>query len=281
MITSAHNRWLKQFRAALRGSGPARDEPIGVEGPKLVEDALRAGLEAEALLFSESGEAGATPILAAASETEAGIARSRILKTTDKLFGSVAGTDAPQGVAALFRQPVWGLEDVLRGPAVMRECSPLVIVLAAIQDPGNVGTIVRSAEAFGATGVVASRGTADPWSPKALRASAGAVLRLPLLRGMAIPVLMAQLRIAGVKIFAATSHADNNGHIGAGILPAADLREPAGLFIGNEGSGLPVEVARSADAPIAIPMSETVESLNAGVAASIILYEAARRRNQG
>jgi RNA methyltransferase, TrmH family len=281
MITSRDNRWLKQFRVALRGSGPARDEPIGVEGPKLVEDALRAGLEAEALLFSESGEAGAAAILAAASESEAGIARSRILKTTDKLFSSVAGTDAPQGVAALFRQPVWGLEDVLRGPAVMRECSPLVIVLAAIQDPGNVGTIVRSAEAFGATGVVASRGTADLWSPKALRASAGAVLRLPLLRGMAIPVLMAQLRIAGVKIFAATSHAENNGHIDAGIVPAADLREPAALFIGNEGSGLPVEVTRSADASIAIPMSGTVESLNAGVAASIILYEAALRRNQG
>jgi RNA methyltransferase, TrmH family len=281
MITSRDNRWLKQFRAALRGSGPTRDEPIGVEGPKLVEEALRTGLEAEALLFSESGEAGAAPILAAASESVAGISRSRILRTTDKLFSSAAGTDAPQGVAALFRQPVWGLEDVLRGPGVMRKCSPLVIVLAVIQDPGNVGTIVRSAEAFGATGVVASRGTADPWSPKALRASAGAVLRLPVLRGMAIPVLMAQLRVAGVKIFAATSHADSNGHIGAGIVPIADLREPAALFIGNEGSGLPVEVARSADAPIAIPMSETVESLNAGVAASIILYEAARRRNRG
>jgi RNA methyltransferase, TrmH family len=281
MITSRDNRWLKQFRAALRGSGPARDEPIGVEGAKLVEDALRAGLEAAALLFSESGEACAAPILAAASESEAGIDRSRILRTTEKLFNNVAGTDAPQGVAALFRQPVWGLEDVLRGPGVMRECPPLVIVLVAIQDPGNVGTIVRSAEAFGATGVVASRGTADPWSPKALRASAGAVFRLPLLRGMATPVLMAQLRIAGVKILAATSHPGNNGNSGAGVAQETDLREPAALFIGNEGRGLPVEVTRSADASIAIPMSDTVESLNAGVAASIILYEAARRRNQG
>lgn len=281
MITSRDNRWLRLFRAALRGSGPSRGEPIGVEGPKLIEEALRSGLEGEALLLSESGEAVAPRILAAASESEAGIARSRILKTTDRLFASVAGTEAPQGVAALFQQPVWGLEDVLRGPGVMRECSPLVIVLAAIQDPGNVGTIVRSAEAFGATGVVASRGTADPWSPKALRASAGAVLRLPVLRGMAIPVLMAQLRIAGVRIFAAAAHAENGGNVGAGIRHGADLREPAAIFIGNEGSGLPAEVTRSADAFVAIPMSQTVESLNAGVAASIILYEAARRRNQG
>lgn len=280
MITSRDNRWLRQFRAALRGAGPTPDEPIGVEGPKLVEDALRSGIEAEALLFSESGESAAAPILAAAGESDAGISRSRILKTTDKLFSQIAGTEAPQGVAALFRQPVWGLEDVLRGPGDMRESSPLVVVLTAIQDPGNVGTIVRSAEAFGATGIVASRGTADPWSPKAIRASAGAVLRLPLLRGMATPVLMAQLRIAGIKVFAASSHPEGNGGKGAGSQLAANLREPAALFIGNEGSGLPVEVARSADAFIAIPMSETVESLNAGVAASIILYEAARSRGQ-
>jgi len=280
MITSRDNRWLKQFRAALRGTGPAADEPIGVEGAKLVEDGLRSGLAGEALLFSESGEAAAGSILAAAGESEAGISRSRILKTTDKLFSQIAGTEAPQGVAALFRQPVWGLEDVLRGPGVMRERSPLVVVLAAVQDPGNVGTIVRSAEAFGATGIIASRGTADPWSPKAIRASAGAVFRLPLLRGMATPVLMAQLRIAGVKIFAASSHPQNNGSRSAGSEVAANLQEPAALFIGNEGSGLPLDVTRSADAFIAVPMNENVESLNAGVAASIILYEAARARSQ-
>ena len=106
-----------------------------------------------------------------------------MLRTTDKLFEGVAGTEAPQGVAALFRQRAWGFDDVLRGPGAMRGSSPLVVVLAAVQDPGNVGTILRSAEAFGATGAVATRGTADPWSPKALRASAGSALRLPVLRG--------------------------------------------------------------------------------------------------
>ena len=212
-ITSRDNKWLKAFRTALRGKGPRvsagadpeADELIGIEGPKLVEEALRSGLEAEALLVSESGERDAERILRAASESEAGIPRSRIFRTTDKLFQSVAGTETPQGVAALFRQRAWGLDDVLRGPGAMRENPPLVIVLAAVQDPGNVGTILRSAEAFGATGAVATRGTADPWSPKALRASAGSALRLPVLRGMAIPVLLAQLRIAGVKIYAASS----------------------------------------------------------------------------
>jgi TrmH family RNA methyltransferase len=263
VITSRENKWLKMFRAALRGTGPAESEPIGVEGPKLVEDALRSGLQAEALLVSEAGEADLERILRAASESEAGIPRSRVLRTTDKLFASVAGTETPQGVAALFRQPEWQFDDVVSGVATtdgaLRGDAALVVVMAAVQDPGNIGTIVRSAEAFGATGAVATRGSADPWSPKALRGSAGSALRLPVLRGMAIPVLLAQLRVAGVKIVAASSHS-------------------AALFIGNEGAGLPREVEHAADARISIPTSATVESLNAGVAASVVLYEAARQR---
>jgi RNA methyltransferase, TrmH family len=276
-ITSRDNKWLKSFRAALRGRGPdpAGNEPIGIEGPKLVEEALRSGLEVEALLVSESGERDAGLILDAASESESGIPRSRILRTTDKLFESVSGTEAPQGVAALFRQREWGLDDVLHGVGAMRGNSPLVVVLAAIQDPGNVGTILRSAEAFGATGAIATRGTADPWSPKALRASAGSTLRLPLLRGMAIPVLLAQFKIAGVKIYAARSAP--NGH-GGESGATVDWRGPAAIFVGNEGAGLPAEITHAADAFISIPTSETVESLNAGVAASIVLYEAARQR---
>ncbi len=271
VITSRDNKWLKMFRAALRGTGPRDGDPIGVEGPKQVEEALRSGLEAEALLVSEAGERGAGRILDAASATETGIPRSRVLRTTNKLFEGVAGTDTPQGVAGLFRQRAWGFDDVLRGPGAMRESSPLVIVLAAVQDPGNVGTILRSAEAFGATGAIASRGTADPWSPKALRASAGSALRLPVLRGMAIPVLLAQLKIAGLRIYAATSAPEDG-------VAEADLREPAAIFVGNESNGVPAEVERAADAIISIPMAATVESLNAGVAASLVLYEAARQR---
>jgi TrmH family RNA methyltransferase len=279
VIASRDNKWLKLFRAALRGTGPRAGEQIGVEGPKLVEDALRSGLEADALLVSESGERDAERILSVAGESEAGIPRSRVLRTTDKLFEGVAGTDAPQGVAALFRQPEWSFDDILRGTGTMRESPPLVIVMAAVQDPGNVGTILRSAEAFGATGVVATRGTADPWSPKALRASAGSALRQPVLRRMAIPVLMAQLRIAGVKIYAASSAHSRQESTNGAFSTHADLREPAAIFVGNEGNGVPEEVLRAADATISIPTGGAVESLNAGIAASIVLYEAARQRN--
>jgi RNA methyltransferase, TrmH family len=281
LITSRENKWLKMFRAALRGTGPAEGEPIGVEGPKLVEDALRSGLQAEALLVSETGEAQELErILSAAGESEAGIPRSRVMRTTDKLFASVAGTETPQGVAALFVQPSWQFDDVVRGAAAadgaLRGGAALVVVMAAVQDPGNIGTIVRSAEAFGATGVVTTRGSADPWSPKALRASAGSGLRFPVLRAMAIPVLLAQLRVAGVKIVAASSHAV--AAAGSAADEAADLREPVAIFIGNEAAGLPPQIEHAADKRISIPMSAAVESLNAGVAASVVLYEAARQR---
>ena len=284
LITGRENRWLKRFRGALRGSGPAESEPIGVEGPKLVEDALRSGLEAEALLVSESAEPTLETILGAASVSESGIPRSRILRTTDKLFASVAGTETPQGVAALFRAPEWGFEDILRGApdenGARSGASPLVVVMVGVQDPGNVGTIIRSAEAFGATGVIAARGTADPWSPKALRASAVSALRLPLLRGIAIPVLLAQLKMAQVKIIATSGRGPDSAQGGSRESPSyPDLREPSAIFVGNEGAGLAREVLHSADGTISIPMHPSVDSLNAGVAASIALFEAARQRS--
>jgi len=276
LLTSRDNKWLKKFRAALRGTGPESGEPVAVEGPKLVSEGVRDGQEIEALLVSEAGEGALEDILRAAAATDSGVPRTRIFRTSEKLFAGVAGTEAPQGVAAFFRMREWTLEDVLRGRATKegayRGVEPLVVVMAGVQDPGNVGTIVRSAEAFGATGAIAARGTADPWSPKAIRASAGSALRLPLLRGIAVPIVLAQLKVAGLKIYAASSHAAPQQ------AEISDLREPCAIFIGSEGAGLPGEIVKAADATFAIPMSEEVESLNAGVAASVMLYEAMRQR---
>lgn len=276
VLTSRENKWLKKFRAGLRGTGPETGELLAVEGPKLVIEGVRGGLELEALLVSEAGEPELEGVLRAAAGSESGIPRTRIFRTTEKLFLGVAGTEAPQGVAALFRPREWALDDVLRGRAskegTYRGDPALVAVITGVQDPGNVGTIVRSAEAFGATGAVATRGTADPWSPKAVRASAGSALRLPLLRGIATPVALAQLKVVDVKIIAASSHAAGDK------VTWPDLREPCAIFIGSEGSGLPPEVMNAADSTIAIPMSEDVESLNAGVAAAVVFYEVARQR---
>ena len=153
LITSRDNKWVKLFRSLLQGSGSAERDLIGIEGPKLVEEALRSGLEAEALLVSATGEREIARILAASCESDTGIRRERIFRTSDKIFATLTGTETPQGVAALFRQPVWGLEDVLRGRSTRTGTfsgdSPLVVVLTGVQDPGNTGTILRSAEALG------------------------------------------------------------------------------------------------------------------------------------
>jgi RNA methyltransferase, TrmH family len=281
LITSRDNKWVKLFRAVLQGNASAERDLIGIEGPKFVEEALRSGLEAEALLVSSTGERAMGRILEASSESDTGIRRERIFRTSDKIFGTVTDTETPQGVAALFRQPVWGLEDVLHGRSkrtgTLAGVSPLVVVLTGVQDPGNTGTILRSAEAFGATGAVTTRGTCDPWSPKALRASAGSALRLPLLRGMSAAVLLAQLKMNQVKIVALSARPNS---VSDEHDTAAILQGPAAIFVGNESAGLPGEVEQAADATVSIPMTEAVESLNAAVAASVILYEAARQRKQ-
>lgn len=272
LITSRENRWLKMYREALRGSRVGGDGLIGLEGPHLIEEAIRSGLKLNSVLVSPAGEK-CLPLLSAYLKSGDGEAAGQppVLHTTDKLFASVAGTETPQGIAALAMPRTCSFEDLLRGDV------PLVVVMAAVQDPGNVGTILRSSEAFGATGAIATRGSAHPFAPKALRASTGSALRMPLLDGIAAPVALAQLRVSGLRIFAASSRHDVD--CPGVFLSQADLRAPSAILIGNEGAGLTPELIRSADETILIPLARDVESLNAAVAASILLYEAARQRS--
>ncbi|MCU1242822.1 MAG: hypothetical protein JWO71_3548 [Candidatus Acidoferrum typicum] len=291
-ITSRDNRWLKEFRLALRGGLPTETGFVGVEGVRLVEEALRSACPIEAVLFSETGERHHERLAPLIDRPEIAIP---ILRTTDRLFEGVADTEHPQGVAALVKPRAASFDDLLRTPDAA--CSPLLVVLAGVQDPGNVGTILRTASAFGATGAVTAAsgqsGTASPFSPKALRASAGAALHLPVLAGMSLPILLTQLRVANVRTVAASAHekqgassvgaqhaAPQLGEIAPTLAPwEIDWCEPVALLVGNEGAGLPEEVERSADARIRIPMSSGIESLNAAAAAAVLFYEAARQRS--
>ena len=295
-ISSRDNRWLKEFRIALRGGLPTESGFVGVEGVRLVEEALRSACPIEAVLFSEAGERHRERLAPLIDRPEIAIP---ILRTSDRLFEGVADTEHPQGVAALVKPRAASFDDLLRTPDAA--CSPLLVVLAGVQDPGNVGTILRTASAFGATGAATAAsgqsGTANPFSPKALRASAGAALHLPVLAGMSLAILLAQLRVANVRTLAAVAHAmpeqagsaagqEYSGphHGENGPRPLApwevDWCEPVALLVGNEGAGLPEEVERSADARIRIPMSSGIESLNAAAAAAVLFYEAARQRSK-
>src|SRR5271154_7309488 len=278
MLTSRDNRWLKEFRMALRGGLPTESGSVGVEGVRLVEEALRSGCRIDAVLFSESGERHHERLAPLIDRPEMAFPK---LRTTDRLFEGLADTEHPQGVAALVQPRMATFDDLVRTPG--EACSPLLVVLAGVQDPGNVGTILRTAAAFGATGAVTAAsgqsGTASPFSPKALRASAGAALHLPLLPGMSLAILLAQLRVAGISTLASSVHesADANSPL---LAPRqVDWCAPVALLVGNEGAGLPIEVERNADARIRIPMASGIESLNAAAAAAGLFYEAARQRN--
>jgi len=295
LLTSRDNRWLKEFRGALRGGLPTESGFVGVEGARLVEEALRSGCPIQAVLFSESGERHRERLAPFIHRPEMAFP---VLRTTDRLFEGLADTEHPQGVAALVHPRVATFDDLVRTPG--NACSPLLVVLAGVQDPGNVGTILRTAAAFGATGAVTAAsglsGTASPFSPKALRASAGAALHLPILAGMSLPILLAQLKAAGLRTLASSVREVTAGSSSVtGAQHAAPLQEgaptpplapwqvdwcqPVALLVGNEGNGLPPEIEHNADARIRIPMAGGIESLNAAAAAAVLFYEAARQRN--
>src|SRR5271154_4271789 len=278
VLTSRENRWLKEFRMALRGGLPTESGSVGVEGVRLVEEALRSGCRIDAVLFSESGERHHERLAPLIDRPEMAFPK---LRTTDRLFEGLADTEHPQGVAALVQPRMATFDDLVRTPG--EACSPLLVVLAGVQDPGNVGTILRTAAAFGATGAVTAAsgqsGTASPFSPKALRASAGAALHLPLLPGMSLAILLTQLKIANVRTLASSVREPHDGESRVLSPWEVDWCQPVALLVGNEGAGLPEEVERSADARLRIPMASGIESLNAAAAAAVLFYEAARQRN--
>ncbi len=263
---------------ALRGGLPTESGSVGVEGVRFVEEALRSGCRIEAVLFSESGERHHERLAPLISRPEMAFPS---LRTTDRLFEGLADTEHPQGVAALVHPRVATFDELLHAPS--SACAPLLVVLAGVQDPGNVGTILRTAAAFGATGAVTAAsgqsGTASPFSPKALRASAGAALHLPILPGMSLPILLTQLKIANVRTLASSVREPRDGEPRVLSPWEVDWCEPVALLVGNEGAGLPEDVERGADARIRIPMASGIESLNAAAAAAVVFYEAARQRN--
>lgn len=257
IVQSQQNARLKQLRRAL--AHPGRDEALaGVEGPNLVREAVRAGLRIEAVFAAQEAES-LLDGLALPAETE-------VLLAPRVLLTRALATETPQPLAALVKLPRWTWDDLLA-----RAAAPLVIVLAGLQDPGNLGTILRSAEAFGAQGIVSLPGTVSAWNPKAVRASAGSVFRVPLLEATADEAFL-RLKQAGVRTLATAVR---------GAVPATattNLAQAVAVIIGNEGNGLADDLAARADAAVTIPCPGPVESLNAAVAASVLLYEASRQR---
>jgi len=183
----------------------------------------------------------------------------------DKVFRSVSDTVNPQGIMAVVRQKSCSVRQILELP------DPLILFLENIQDPGNLGTMIRTAEGAGATGIIMSRDTADVYNPKVVRSTMGSLYRMPFAYADDLCEAVAQARDGGTDVYAAYLS-------GSVCYTEADYTKGCAFLIGNEGSGLTAEAARAATACVRIPMAGKLESLNAAAAASILLYEAARQR---
>jgi len=260
LITSRANPRVKQLRAAFAGGARLADGLVAIEGENLIREAIRSGIALRTAFLSE--RTSAPTWLPCDVE---------VMYLADAIFASAVDTQSPQGIAALIEPPQWQLDSVLHNSSAHTAVAPLLLIAAGLQDPGNLGTLIRSAEAFAATAVLTTPGTVSPWNQKALRASAGSVFRVPVISITTDD--LTSLKSRDIRLLAAVAPEANAPH---GPMP--DLTQPTALMIGNEGNGLSVDLLALSDARISIPTPGPVESLNAAIAGSLLLYEASRQR---
>ncbi len=188
---------------------------------------------------------------------------------SDEVFRKISDTQTPQGILCVLKQPVYAYEDM----GLLQSEQPLIMVLEDIQDPGNLGTILRTGEGAGITGVIMSKETVDIFNPKTIRATMGSIYRVPFLYVDSLRETIERLKRNNVSIYAAHLKGDRN-------YSQINYTRGTAFLIGNEGNGLKDETAALADTYLKIPMEGRVESLNAGVASAILMYEAHKQRYQ-
>ena len=257
MITSADNARIKEVIRLNTKSKERRERGLFVaEGRKL---------------FLETPPGMREQVFVSASFEESGrelLRDCRYEAVDDRLFLKMCDTRTPQGILTVARMPRYSREDLLKG-----ENAPLLLMLEDIQDPGNVGTILRTAEAAGVTGVFLSAKCADVFQPKVIRATMGSIFRVPLCVEQDLCETAGWLRKRNVCLYAAVLE-------GSELFFRNEYRDPSAFLIGNEGNGLSEALVKQADQRVRIPMSGSVESLNAAVAAAVFMYEAKRQRIQ-
>ena len=257
VITSRQNPAVKRFRDAASTGG---DELL-LDGPHLVAEALLAHLPIEIAAVA-SGIVNGEIVALARRVEESG---APVLEVSTPVLEAMSPVQNPAGIVAIARRRVSSLDDALGGDAA------LVLMLEHVQDPGNVGAIIRTADACGATGVVVGPGSAGAYGWKALRGSMGSAFRLPIADRQPLPDALERARQVGVTLLAAVPR-------GGTPLPACDLRRPVAIVLGGEGAGVSADLLEMIDERLTIPMRATVDSLNVATAAALVVYEAARQR---
>jgi RNA methyltransferase, TrmH family len=261
-ISSRHNPVVAAFRALAATPDPSGRRVL-LDGAHLVGEALDAGLGFEVILVAASRSAGSSEAGRLARElAQRGLP---LVEADDRAFDAVSPVRAPSGIAAIAVRTVREPADLCSRP------DAFVLAVTDVQDPGNVGALLRSAEAGGATGAFVTGTSANPFSWKALRGSMGSALRLPVVTSAAPDVVLAEMRRNGMRTVASVAR-------GGSDPDALDWTGSVGLWVGAEGQGLPDDLVARCDARVTIPMAPQVESLNAAVAGAVLVYAARRQR---
>ncbi|HBV98805.1 MAG: hypothetical protein JL50_11795 [Peptococcaceae bacterium BICA1-7] len=268
-LTSSQNPFVKYMAKLKNRRFREREGKFLIEGARFVEEALKSEWPVEILVYSgDFPESGRWSGIADAARRLS----IRIMAVTGKVMKELASTETPQGVMALCSMKGRRVEDILAGPPGRGEGKQTLLVVAdGVSDPGNLGTIIRSADAFGADGAILTRGTVDPYNSKVLRSTMGSIFHVPVAGGADPADLYRRLTDIGVGLLVAVPE-------GGAPVSRLDLCAPLALVVGSEAQGPSRELLSLPHKKATIPMSGGAESLNAAVAASIMLYEAARQR---
>lgn len=260
-ITSSQNPYIKEIKCLKERKHRENKNKFFIEGIRFVEEALCEDGMIDEIFISDqlTGNKGGKEILDKVYERN-----YKPLVVSDKLFKEISDTRTPQGILATIKAKQYSMDDIITD-------DNFLIILESIQDPGNLGTIIRTADAVGATGIILSKGCVDLYNPKVLRSTMGSIFHIPFYQSTDLVETLRWLKQKAVKVFAAHLKGSSNCF-------EVDMRGNVAVVIGNEAKGISDEAAKNADVLVKIPMNGRAESLNASVAAGILMYEVSRQR---
>lgn len=257
-ITSEANALLKRMRSLHQRAAREKSGLFLIEGPKALDEAQQKGVDIRDVVVSESFWKNGPGALGNVDVAEVAVVE-------DRLFKTLVTTTSPCGVAAIAALP---RRDAV---SMFKPANPLIVVGAALQDPGNLGTLIRTALAASASGIILTKGTVDPYGPKVVRSAAGALFAMPILWGVTMSDAISLLKEHDVRILACDMHGEKQYF-------EADLTGRCAIVVANEGQGFEEETLESCDEIISIPMNEASESLNVAIAAGVVLFAAVEQR---
>ncbi len=262
-IQSSQNSTIKEIKALHQKKHRDTQSLYFVEGIRFVNDAVENGQSIFKVVISDKLESlnGGKALISKLSEV-----CSEIYNVPDKLFREISDTQSPQGVLAVLQKPEVQMNKVI-------STGKSVVILDSLQDPGNVGTIIRTADAAGVSAVLMTKGCVDVYSPKVLRSTMGSIFHLPIIENLDTAEIIKELKSLGYKVIASHLNGQNNYY-------DEDLTVKSAIIVGNEANGISEETAAMSDKLVKIPMPGRAESLNASIAASIMIYELVRQNRE-